>query len=123
MNSGWAIVVDTWKKYQPELIIRITRKYRGIGINQPLVRMNMAPREHIGGSLEKRILGREMVIAKHAALFARYPQKLAYHYFQLGLWRRDSGDLKKARGYFFKAFRLSWSPRYFAHHVRTFLFR
>ncbi|MEK7118124.1 MAG: glycosyltransferase family A protein [Patescibacteria group bacterium] len=100
---------------EPELIIRITRKYRGVGINRPLVRMNMAPREHIGGNLERRVRGREMILTKHAALYKGKPGLLARHHFQIGLWCRDAGDRNKARGYFGKAFRLSGNLRYLLH--------
>lgn len=105
----------------PELILRISRKYhRALGVDQPLTRVNMdATREHIGGSLDRRIRGREMLIAKHKELLEHHPQKLAYHYFQLGIWSRDSGNFAQARAYFFKAFRLSWSPRHLFHALRA----
>ena len=38
----------------PELIIRVTRKYLGLGINTPLVRVNMSAHERIGGSFSYR---------------------------------------------------------------------
>ncbi|MDO8521042.1 MAG: glycosyltransferase family A protein [bacterium] len=105
---------------EPELIIRFTRKYRGIGINQPLVRMNMTPHEHIGGDIHRRIRGKELVLQKHAALYAKYPHALAKQYFWLALWYRDSGQMVKAKGYFWKAFRLSGNPRYFGHWLLAF---
>lgn len=101
-----------------ELIIRITRQYRGIGINQSLVRMNMTPHEHIGGDLGRRIKGEELLLQKHKELYAHYPRVLARHYFQLGLWCRDNGESKKAIGYFLRAFRFSWNPRHLAHGLR-----
>jgi len=107
---------------EPELIIRMTRKYKGISINEPLARMNMTPREHIGGSLERRIRGREMLLAKHGALYAGKSRLLARHYFQIGLWCRNGGDSRRARKYFFHAFRLSGNPRYLFHAFRV-LFR
>lgn len=100
---------------EPELIIRIARTYRGIGINQPLVRMNMTPHEHIGGSINRRIKGKELLLQKHKVLYAQYPTILARHYFQLGLWYRDSGQRSKAKDYFWKAFLLSKNPRYLTH--------
>lgn len=100
---------------EPELMIRVTRQYRGLGINQPLVRVNMTPHEHVGGDLARRIRGREIILEKHATLYAGHNETLAYHYFQLGLWCRDSGQNVKARQYFVKAFTLSWRPRYLVH--------
>lgn len=104
---------------EPELMIRVTRKYKGIAINRPLARVNMTPHEHIGGDLSRRIAGREIIIRKHYDLLVHHPRTLAYHYFQTGLWCRDSGKLTKAKTYFWKAFRLSGNPRYLAHWVRT----
>lgn len=104
---------------ESELIIRITRKYRGIALDQPLVRMNMTPHDHIGGNLNRRIKGKELVLEKHAALYTKYPRALAKQYFWLALWCRDSGEFVKAKAYFWKAFRLSWNPRYFYHWIFT----
>jgi hypothetical protein len=105
---------------EPELMIRVTRVYQGVGINQPLVRVDMTPHEQIGSNIERRIRGREMILAKHATLYEGQPKILAYHYFQLGLWSRDSGQMGKARTYFFKAFQLSKNPRYLAHALIAF---
>lgn len=106
---------------EAELIIRITRKYKGLGINRPLIVMNMHTHEHIGGDLSRRIRGKEMVLEKHAVLYAKYPHALAQQYFWLALWCRDSGDIAKAKTYFWKAFRLSWNPRYGMHWLRALL--
>ena len=100
---------------EPELMIRVTRTYKGLGINQPLVRVNMTPHEQIGSSFERRIRGREIILEKHSALLSQYPKTLAYHYFQMGIWCRDSDQMSKAKTYFFKAFRLSKNPRHLAH--------
>jgi len=45
----------------PDLIIRISKKYKGLGINQPLVRVTMTARESIGSNAHRRIAGREML--------------------------------------------------------------
>ena len=108
---------------EPELILRITHKYRGVGINHPLVRMNMTPHEHIGGDINRRITGKELVLQKHAALYAKHPRALAKQYFWLALWYRDSGQLTKAKAYFWKAFCLSRNPRYFMHYFLILLSR
>jgi hypothetical protein len=106
---------------EPELIIRITHKYRGIGIDQPLVRMNMTPHEHIGGDINRRIAGKELVLQKHAALYVKHPRALAKQYFWLALWCRDGGQTQKAKKYFWKAFYKSGNPRYFVHYFRALL--
>jgi len=104
---------------EAELVIRITRKYKGLGINRPLVVMNMHTHDHIGADLSRRIKGKELVLEKHAALYTKHPRALAQQYFWLALWCRDSGELVKAKEYFRKAFRLSGNPRYFVHYFRT----
>lgn len=102
---------------EAELMIRITRQYRGYGINKPLVRMNMFAHEHIGGDLSRRIQGRLLLLEKHGALFKEHPQLLARHYFTLGIWYRNSGNLLEARA----AFRMAWvqsrNVRYLGHYV------
>jgi glycosyltransferase involved in cell wall biosynthesis len=100
---------------EAELIVRITRKYKGLGINRPLVVMNIHTHEHIGGDLSRRIRGKELVLEKHAALYAKHPRALASQYFWLALWCRDLGQFAKAKTYFLKAFFLSMNPRYFLH--------
>lgn len=100
---------------EPELLIRITRIYKGLSIPVPLVRMDTTPHEHIGSNLERRIEGRERLLLKHRVLYERHPQVLAYHYFQLGIWCRDAGRVHDAAVYFRKAFWLSRRLRYFIH--------
>lgn len=106
---------------EPELMIRVTRKYKGLGINRPLARVNVTPHDQVGSNFMRRIKGREIILKKHHDLIAQYPDTLAYHNFQIGLWYRDSGDRKKAKEYFFRAFRLSRSPRHLAHALRETL--
>ncbi|OGZ06576.1 MAG: hypothetical protein A2942_00275 [Candidatus Lloydbacteria bacterium RIFCSPLOWO2_01_FULL_50_20] len=98
-----------------DLLIRITQVYKGVGIDLPLVRMDMTPHEHIGGDLLRRIRGRELLLAKHAGVYAKHKKAFAKQYFWLAIWCRDSGDRVKARTYFWKAFMLTWNPRYLAH--------
>ncbi len=106
---------------EAELIIRMSRKYKGLGIDRPLVVMNMHTHEHIGGDLSRRIKGKELVLEKHALLYAKHPRALAQQYFWLALWCRDSGQLAKAKEYFWKAFVLTWNPRYLSHFLKRSL--
>ncbi len=107
---------------EPELMIRVTKKFKGIGLNQPLVRVNMRPGHlQIGKDLSKRIAGREMILKKHQEEFRQYPAFLARHYFQLALFYRDSGQIKKARQNFKRAFLAKFNPRYLGHYSVSFL--
>jgi len=101
----------------PDLIIRLARKYKGLGVNKPLVRVSITEeREHIGGDLAKRIKGREIILSKYMDEFKKRPSTLAYHYFQLGLWYRDIGQKNKAREYFKKALAAKFNLRYLWHY-------
>lgn len=100
---------------ETDLIIRITRHYKGFGIAAPLSITDMTLHEHIGSDITRRISGREMLLRKHTTLFTTHPRAFAKQYFWLGLWYRDSGDTKEARRCFSKAFFLSGNPRYLWH--------
>ena len=107
---------------EPDLIIRLSRGRTGVGIDEPLVRMNMAgDYEHIGGSLARRIAGRSAILEKHHDLFRRRPTLLARHYFRIGLWNRDAGSKTAARKYFHLALKTSFSVRALAHYLLTFV--
>ena len=100
---------------EAELIMRVTRKYRGLGIDKPLAIANMFKHEQIGGNIFRRIQGRLLVLEKHTGLYASRPDALAKHYFWLGLQYRTVRHLATARSYFWKAFLLTKKPRYAAH--------
>lgn len=100
---------------EAELIIRVTRKYRGLGIDKPLAIANMFRHEQIGGNIFRRIQGRLLVLEKHAGLYATRPGALAKHYFWLGLQYRTVQQMAAARSYFWKAFMLTKKPRYVVH--------
>ncbi|MEK7583057.1 MAG: glycosyltransferase family 2 protein [Patescibacteria group bacterium] len=106
---------------EADLMVRVTKKYRGLGINKPLTIVNMrGGRERVGTSLRRRIQGREMILEKHTAEFVSRPQFLAAHYFQLGLWNRDGGYRQRARSYFLKAWRTHQRYRYLLHYMYTY---
>ncbi|MFH1769727.1 MAG: glycosyltransferase family 2 protein [Parcubacteria group bacterium] len=101
---------------ETDLLIRIMQKYKGLGINKPLVHVNM----HKGHSLMipfRRIKGREMILEKHAELFEARPVSFARQIFGLGLMYRDSGDFKKAQLAFKKAMSMFFRFRYLMHYV------
>lgn len=101
-----------------DLVIRISKKYKGLAINIPLVLVNMrSNHERIGSSLQRRIHGREVVLKKHMLDFRRYPDILAHHSFWLGIMYRDNGSMGTARGHFHKAFLTNRSPRYLLHYL------
>lgn len=108
---------------ESELIIRMTHAgYKGLGINQPLTRVDgHMGREGIGTNMQKRIQGRCMVLDKHAKLFALYPKKQARSYFEVALWYRDDGNWEAANQYMYKAFCTAPRIRYVVHLAYTFV--
>lgn len=104
---------------EAELMIRVSQRYKGIALPEPLVHMDVSEHEHVGGNLGRCIEGRMKLLNKHADLYKSRPKVLAKHYFQLGLWYRDSGDIKKARTNFFRAFLHSFNLRHLAHGVSS----
>jgi hypothetical protein len=105
---------------EAELVLRMTKKYKGLGINQPLAKTLMiSGHEHINSNLKRRIAGREMILAKHMEKFRKYPKILAKHYFWLALWHRNDKQYAKASVGFRKAWQLDFKLRYFFHYLNV----
>jgi tetratricopeptide (TPR) repeat protein len=103
---------------ETDLIIRAAKHFRGLGINKPLVRVNMrSGYDRTGGKLERRIAGREMLIKKHLEDLKQHPDDLAFHYFQLGLFYRQSGQFARAQRLFADAFQARPSWLYLRHYL------
>ncbi len=101
---------------EAELLIRISQRYKGLGINMPLVDMNDSSSfEHIGSSLPRQIKGRELSIQKHLALYQRHPSILAHYYFWFAMKYRSLQDFRSARNYLAKALKIRFSLRYLLH--------
>ncbi len=105
---------------EAELMIRISKEFKGIGINKPLVVMMVfSNHKSVGKNLQNRIIGRELILKKHFAEFKKRPDFLAKHYFQLALFYRDDKQYKKARSIFKKAWQTKFNWRYFAHYLMS----
>lgn len=103
---------------EAELMIRVTQHCKGLGINRPLVKVNMKTgADQLGRNILKAIEGRKLILEKHAGEFRTVPRALAAHYLQLAIWYRDSGDFKSARTYFLKAFIACHRVRYLLHYL------
>lgn len=100
-----------------DLIIRIAQKYKGLGINIPLVKVKMdGSHEQIGSNLNRKIKGRKMLLSKHINLYEKHPKTLAKHFFQIGLYYRDSGKFKEARNSFCRAMKKDFNIKYLLHY-------
>lgn len=107
---------------EPDLMIRVTKQFKGLGVNQPLVLVNMR-RDHrqIGSDINKRIAGRRMILEKYSGEFSRWPKILAFHYFQLGIFYRDNHEFNNARHYFFLAWQKNLAKLRFLGHYMSML--
>ncbi len=113
---------------ESELMIRITKKFKGLGIDELLVLVNMTnDRQHIGGNLTKRIMGRELLLKKHEEEFKKRPTVWANHLFTLGILYRNNENYQNARLAFKKAlkyhFRLLYLLHYFSMMSCGFIYR
>lgn len=102
---------------EADLMIRVTEKFKGLGIDKPLVRVAMGGHDQVGGSLKRRILGREMLLAKYMEELKKNKKLLAAQSFGLGLMYRDSAQFAKALDMFDQAVKNDFSVRYFIHHL------
>jgi len=100
-----------------DLMIRLSKKSKGYGINTSLVKVYIPTDGHINADFGRRIKGREMIINKHFADLKERPEVLANHYFWLGLFCRDNKQFKEARDYFKKAWQEKFKFLFFAHYL------
>jgi len=110
-NGGFDVSFPSSQEW--ELMIRVSKNSKGYVQNNILVHVTMLAGDHIGGNLLRRIRGREMLVEKHIDELKKRPKVLARHYFQLGLFCKDSRQFKKARCYFTKA--LALRPYFFRY--------
>ncbi len=108
---------------EPDLMIRISKKYKGLGVNKPLVSVNMEEdgREQVGKTPWKKIKGREMILEKYMNEYKKFPEILAKHYFWLAIILRDNRQKNKAIKIFKKAWQTKFKFRYFLHYLKSFL--
>ncbi|MBX4189727.1 glycosyltransferase family 2 protein [Candidatus Parcubacteria bacterium] len=105
---------------EADLMIRITRNFKGLGINKPLVLVNMShDADQVGRNQNKKILGRKMILSKYGDEFRLYPGLWAHHCFQLGIWYRDAGDFRSAAIEFKKSISNKFMFRYLFHYLAT----
>ncbi|MGD0976845.1 MAG: glycosyltransferase [Minisyncoccia bacterium] len=103
---------------ESDLVIRMAKKYKGLGIDLPLVRVNML-RDHdsVGKSLKRGIVGKEMILCKHWEDFKNKPNILARRYFELGLSYRNNSQFTKAGDMFEKAMKNDFLFLYLSHYL------
>ena len=103
-----------------EWVIRIAKKYKGIGINKPLVRVMSLDHNQMGRDLNRRIKGRNMILEKYQDAFEKRPKILAKHLLLLGKYYRNDGQYKQAKEIFKKVYKINFKIKVFAHYLSMF---
>jgi hypothetical protein len=107
----------------PDLVIRVAKKYQGIGLNEPLVNVSMESGPgQIGASKDRKIAGRLMILKKYGSDFRERPKLLARNYFDLAIMFRMAGQFKEARVFLGRALRLNLTGRHLFHYLKSFFF-
>jgi len=101
-----------------DLIIRITKKYKGVAINKPLIKMTLtSDHEQMGSSYKRRIAGRHLLLDKYWEDFEKRPLVLSKHLMLLAKFYRNDRQYKKARGMFLKTFKTYFRPMALVHYI------
>jgi len=101
-------------------LVGFTKKYKGIGINKPLVKRTLRSKhEQMGSNVHNRIRGRLMLLEQYKEDFAKHPAFLAKHSERLAKFYREVGDWQNARKNFWKAFTLEPRLIRFAYYVSS----
>ncbi|MCK5285789.1 MAG: glycosyltransferase [Candidatus Pacebacteria bacterium] len=104
-----------------EWIIRIAKKYKGIGVNKPLVKvMSLGSHNQMGSSMDRKITGREMILNKYKEEFEKRPEVLAKHLLMLAKFYRNNGQYKKAKEIFNKVNKLDFKISVFAYYLSMY---
>lgn len=88
-----------------ELFIRISRFYKFLLINEPLV-LEYESNDSISKNRSSNIKSLRLIIEKHQEDFLKNPKALSRYYFEIGDYLFRSGQIKDGRFYLKKAFYL-----------------
>lgn len=114
--GGWDPLFPSHQEI--EWVIRITKKYKGCGINKPATRFYPEDgHAHIGNNLPKRIRGRELLLDRYHDEFVKHPKTYAKHLFLLAMWYRNLGQYANARLIMEKTLKTNVTLRYITHYL------
>ena len=88
---------------ETELMMRVTKICEGFCVNSALVKVNFFEDEHIGGDINRRIKGKELVLQKHRSEFKERPKILANYYYVIGDLYRMKKDFILSKKYYKKS--------------------
>ncbi|XKT75430.1 MAG: glycosyltransferase family 2 protein [Patescibacteria group bacterium UBA2103] len=135
LTSGLVVYKDVFERIggfdatfpshqEAELMIRLSREGKGVGIDEPLVRMNLAHgRDHIGGNIERRIKGREMLLKKHEGVYKEHKDIYALQWYRLSFLYRDAKKSVVAASCLLHAWRFSLNPYYLIRCIVMLVFK
>ncbi len=104
-----------------EWVIRIAKKYKGIGINKPLVRvMSLSSHQQMGKNFKRRIVGRNMILSKYKNEFEKRPKVLTKHLLMLAKFYRDDGQYKEAKKIFKNVYKMDSKLWTFVHYLSMY---
>lgn len=99
-----------------EFIIRVSKHFKGVGINTPLVRREMkSGHAQMGSNIGKRVRGRIMLLEEYKEEFLARPRFFAKHLTQLGIFYRTNREYGRAFMSFVKALRYHFSLKRVLH--------
>lgn len=124
LTSGLVVHKDVFEKIggfdavfpshqEAELMIRLSQEGLGFGIDEPLVRMNLAHgKDHIGGNIERRITGREMLLKKHEDTYMKHRSIYALQWYRFFFLYRDAGKKDLAASSLVRAYKMHKNFKY-----------
>jgi len=109
---------------EAELMIRLSKNHLGFGIDEPLVRMNLAHGgEHIGGNINRRIEGREKLLEKHKETFLQHSEIHALQQYRFFFLYRSAKQYKEAKRALLKAWKIHSKPLYLLRYIAFIVLR
>jgi len=94
---------DLPSNQETELMMRVTKICEGFCVNKVLVKVNFLEGEHVGGNIDRRIKGKELVLEKHWNELKKKPKILASYYYVIGDLYRAKKDFILAKNYYKKS--------------------
>lgn len=107
-----------------DLMIRMClRGGKGYYLDQLVTKKYTRLLEAHAGSIDKKILGRNLLLEKHYNFLRKHPRILSKYYYELASLKRVYGDTKGARSAFFKAWVYNKSNFHALIRALTLLFK
>jgi len=106
---------------EAELMIRISKKYKGVGINKPLVKvMSLSSHQQMGRSYQIKIDSRKIVFKRYEEEYKKRPNVFANHLFILAQAYRNNGQYKEAGDTFKKSYEFNSQFKTFIHYLSMY---